>query len=77
VHLSGGGCSRGGVSDIVSAATHDVCPGCTRLMAGPVQRACCADVANLDLVIMHPAVPDLVPSSFGVAPVRGVDRGIR
>ncbi len=33
--LSGGGCSRGGVSNVVSAATHDVCLGCAELMAGP------------------------------------------
>jgi hypothetical protein len=32
---SGGGCSEAGVSDVVSAATHDVHPGCTGLMAGP------------------------------------------
>jgi hypothetical protein len=30
-------------------------------------------VANLDLVAMHPAVPDLVPSRFVVAPVRRAD----
>jgi hypothetical protein len=74
---SGGGCSGGGVSNIVSAATHDVRPGCTRLMAGLAQCACGAGVANLDLVTMHPAVPDLVPSRFGVAPVRGADTGVR
>ncbi len=32
-------------------------------------------MANLDLVAMRPAVPDLVPSRFGVAPVRGADTG--
>jgi hypothetical protein len=32
-------------------------------------------VANLDLVAVHPAVPNLVPSRFGVAPVRGADTG--
>jgi hypothetical protein len=74
---SGGGCSRGGVSNIVSAATHDVCPGCAGLMASPVQRACGAGVANLDLVTVRPAVPNFVTSRFGVAPVRGVDTGIR
>ncbi len=33
-------------------------------------------MANLDLVTMRPAVLDLVPSRFGVAPVRGADMGI-
>jgi hypothetical protein len=61
----------------VSAATHDVCPGCAGLMAGPAQRACGAGVANLDLVTMRPAVPNLVPSRFGVAPVRGAAMVIR
>ncbi len=75
--LSGGDCNRGGVSNVVSAATHDVCLGCTRLMAGPTQRECGTCVANLDLVTMHPEVPNLVPSRFGVAPVREVDTGIR
>jgi hypothetical protein len=75
--LSGKGCSGGGVSNVVSAATHDDRPGCTRLMAVPVQRACGAGVANLNLVTVHPAVPDLFPSRFGVAPVRGVDTGVR
>jgi hypothetical protein len=32
---SGGGCSGGWVSDVVSAATHDVPPGSAGLMAGP------------------------------------------
>jgi hypothetical protein len=32
--LSGGGCSGGGVSNVVHAATHDVCPGCAGLMDG-------------------------------------------
>jgi hypothetical protein len=71
-----GGCSGVWVSDVVSASTHGVCPGCTGLMAGPAQRACGTGVANLDLVTVHPAVPDLVPSRFGVAPVRGADTGI-
>ncbi len=31
---SGGGCSGGGVSGVVRAATHDVCPGPAGLMAG-------------------------------------------
>jgi hypothetical protein len=70
---SGGGCSKGGVSDVVSAATHDVCPGCTGLMAGPAQCACGTGVAILDLVILHPAVAALVPIRIGVAPVRGAD----
>jgi hypothetical protein len=63
---SGGGYRGVGISNVVSAATHDVCPGCTGLMASPVQRACGAGVANLDLVTMRPAVPNLVPSRFGV-----------
>ncbi len=33
-------------------------------------------MANLDLVAVRPAVSSLVPSRFGVAPVRGVDTGI-
>jgi hypothetical protein len=32
-------------------------------------------VDNLDLVAVRPAVPNLVPSRFGVAPVRGADTG--
>ncbi len=75
--LSGGGCSGGGVSNIVSAATHDVRPGCTGLMAGPLQRACGTGVANLDFATVRPAVLDLVPSRFGVAPLRGADTGVR
>jgi hypothetical protein len=59
---SGGGCSVGGVSGIVNVATHDVCPGGARLMAGLALHACGTGVANLDLVTMHPAVPNLVPS---------------
>jgi hypothetical protein len=74
--LSGGGCSRGGVTNVVSAATHDDRPGCAGLMAGPARSACGTGVANLDLVTMHPAVPNLVPSRFDVAPVKGVDMGI-
>jgi hypothetical protein len=38
-------------------------------MAGLARCACGAGVANLDLVPVHPAVPDLVPCRFGVAPV--------
>ncbi len=34
-------------------------------------------MANLDLVAMRPAVPGLVPSRFGVAPVRGAEMGFR
>ncbi len=60
----------------MSAATHDVCLGCTRLMVGLAQHACGAGVTNLDLVAVRPAVPDLVPSRFGVAPVRGADSGV-
>jgi hypothetical protein len=72
---SGGGCSGGRVSDVVSVATHDVHPGCAKLVAGLAQRACGAGVANLDLVTMRPAVPNLVPCRFGAAPVRGADMG--
>jgi hypothetical protein len=72
---SGGGCSSGRVSGIVGVATHDVCLGFTQLMAGLVQQACGTGGANLDLVSMCPAVLDLIPSRFGVAPVRGADMG--
>ncbi len=61
----------------MNVATHDVCPGCTGMMAGLARQACGTGVANLDLVSMCPAVLDLVPSRFGVAPVRGVDTGFR
>ncbi len=74
---SGGGCSRGGVSNVVSAATHDVCSGCAGLMTSPAGRAYGAGVANLDIVTMHLAVPNIIPSRFGVAPVRGVNMGVR
>jgi hypothetical protein len=74
---SGRGCSIGRVSNIVVIATHDVCLGCARLIAIPAQQACGAGVANLDLVTMHPAVSDFVPSRFGVAPVREADTGFR
>ncbi len=73
---SGGGFSGGRVSNIVSAATHHVCPGCAGLMAGLAQRACGAGVTNVDLVTAHPAVTKLVPSRFGVAPVRETETGI-
>jgi hypothetical protein len=43
---SGGGCSKGRVSNVVSVATHDVCPGCTGLMFGLLQCACGTGVAN-------------------------------
>jgi hypothetical protein len=33
-------------------------------------------VANLDLVAVCPAVPNLVPSWFGVAPVEGANTGL-
>jgi hypothetical protein len=71
--LSGQGCSKGRVSNVASVATHDNRPGCAKLMAGSAQHACGAGVANLDLVTMCPAVPNLVPSRSGVAPVRGAD----
>jgi hypothetical protein len=61
---SGGGYSGGSVSNVVSVATHGVHPGCAGLMAGLAQCACGAVVANLDLVTVHPAAPDLVPSSL-------------
>jgi hypothetical protein len=60
---------------MVSVATHDVHPGHSRLMAGLAQQACEAVVANLDLVLVCPAVPDLVPNRFGVVPVGGADTG--
>jgi hypothetical protein len=44
-------------------------------MASLARRACGTGVSNLDLVTERPAVPELVPSRFGVAPVRGVDMG--
>ncbi len=66
-------CSVGRVAGIVKVATHDVCLGCAGLMAGLARQACGTGVANLDLVSVCLAVPDLVPSRFGVAPVRGVD----
>jgi hypothetical protein len=73
---SGGGCSGGQVSSIVSVATHDVCPGCAGLMAGLVQQAGGTVVANLGLVAMHLAVPNLVPSWFGVTPVGRANTGL-
>jgi hypothetical protein len=33
-------------------------------------------MANLDLVAVRPAVSNLVPSRFGVVPVRGADTGV-
>ncbi len=42
-------------------------------MAGLVRQACGAGVANLDLVSVRLVLPNLVPSRFCVAPVRGVD----
>jgi hypothetical protein len=72
---SGGGCSGGRVTGVVSVATHDVSPGHAGLIAGLAQQACGAVVSNLDLVSVCPAVPDLVPSRFIVASVGGVDMG--
>jgi hypothetical protein len=60
--LSGGGCGCGGVTGIACAVTHDVCPGCARLMAGLAQQSGGAGVANFDLVAMCPEVPGFVPS---------------
>ncbi len=74
---SGGGYSVGRVSGVVNVATHDVHPGCTGLMAGLARGACSAGVANLDLVSVHPAVPNLVPSRFGIAQVRGANMSFR
>ncbi len=74
---SGGECSGGRVTGVVCVASHDVHPGCTGLMAGLVRQAYEAVVANLDLVSVCPAVPNLVPSRFGVAPVGGADSGFR
>ncbi len=51
--------------------------GCTGLMAGLVQLAGGAVVANLDLVAVSPAVPDFVPSWFGVTPVVGANTCLR
>jgi hypothetical protein len=59
---SGGGYSGGSVSDVVSVATNGVHPGRTGLMTSLAQCACGAFAANLDLVTLCPAVPDLVPS---------------
>jgi hypothetical protein len=73
---SGGGCSGGRVTGILSVATHDVCLGRARLMASLGQQACGDVVSNFDLVSMCPAVPDFVPSRFGVAPMGGADTGI-
>jgi hypothetical protein len=58
--LSGGGCSGGGVSGILCAATHDVCPGRTGSMVGLARQAGGAVVANLDLVAVCPAVSNFV-----------------
>ena len=74
---TGRGCSGGRVNGIFSVATNDVCPGCAGLMAGLARQACGAVESNLDLVFVCPAVPNLVLSRFGNAPVRGVDTGIR
>ncbi len=46
-------------------------------MAGLARQACGTGVANLDLLSVHPAVTDLIPSRFGVVPVRGVDTSFR
>ncbi len=40
----------GGVSGVVGAATHDVCPCCAGLIAGLAQRAGGAVVAYFDFV---------------------------
>jgi hypothetical protein len=72
---TGGGCNGCRVSNVVSVAIHDVCPGCAGLIASLARCACGAGVANLDLVPLRPAVPDLVLCRFGVAPVRGADMG--
>jgi hypothetical protein len=71
--LSGGGGSGGRVTVILSVATHDSCLGCAGLMAGLARRACGAVMSNLYLVSVCPAVPDLVPNRFGVAPVGGAN----
>jgi hypothetical protein len=75
--LSGGGCSSGGVSSVVCAATHDVCLGCAGLMAGLARGAGGAVVTNFDLVIVCSAVPNFVPRWFGVTPVGGANTGLR
>jgi hypothetical protein len=71
---SGGGCSGGRVTGMVIIGTHDVRLGHSRLMAGFAQQACEAVVAN-DLVLVCPALSDLVPNRFGVVPVGGADTG--
>jgi hypothetical protein len=48
---------------------------CAWLMAGLAQHACGAGVANLDLVTMRPAIPDLFPSRFDTALAKGADMG--
>jgi hypothetical protein len=48
--LSGWGCSGGGVSGDVGAATHDVCLCWAGLIASPAGRAGGAVVAIFDLV---------------------------
>ncbi len=73
---SGGGCSSGRLTGVLSVATHDVCLGHAVLMAGLAQQACGGVVSNLDLVSTCPVVPDLAPSRFGIAPVGGADRGL-
>jgi hypothetical protein len=44
------GCSGGGVSGVVGAATHDVCPCSAGLMVSPAQRAGDVVVAYFDFV---------------------------
>ncbi len=67
---SDGGCSSGGISGVISVAFHD------GLMAGLARQAGGAILANLDLVAVCPAVPNLVPSWFGVTPVVGANSGL-
>jgi hypothetical protein len=74
---SGGGCSGGGVSGVVCAASHYVPKGCTRLVSCLVQRAGGAAVANFDLVSVCPAVANFVPHWFGVTLLRGPITGLR
>jgi hypothetical protein len=75
--LSGGGCSGGGISGVVHAATWDVCLGHAKLMAGLARRAGGAGVANFGHESVCPAVSDFVPCWFGVTPVGGANTGLR
>jgi hypothetical protein len=72
---SGGGCSGGGVTGVLSVATQDVCSGHSGLMARLAQQACEAVASNLDLVSVCAAVPNLGSSWFCDVPVGGANTG--